>query len=157
MESKLTYIYYLHKGDNIPFYVGKSVNKSLHRSYQHKKTYGEDTILELLDIVETENWLFWESYWIEQFKQWGFILKNKNNGGGGSVNLSEQIKHIKSEKMKKKWKDGSFKRNWSKSIKDNKTGIIYSSIKELMNDIGMKTNYNMFYKIINKDNRFSYI
>ena len=49
MEPKLTYIYYLHKGDDIPFYIGKSVNVKLHRSYQHKKRFGKDTIIEIID------------------------------------------------------------------------------------------------------------
>jgi hypothetical protein len=29
MKKDITFIYYLHKGDNIPFYVGKTVNKNL--------------------------------------------------------------------------------------------------------------------------------
>jgi group I intron endonuclease len=27
--------------------------------------------------------IFWEQYWINQIKVWGFVLTNSNNGGGG--------------------------------------------------------------------------
>ncbi len=47
-------------------------------------------------IDEVEDWKFWESYWIEQFKCWGFKLENKNNGGGGPSNYTEEQK----QKMK---------------------------------------------------------
>ena len=47
-----TIIYYLHNGDNIPFYIGKTKNKNLHRNYQHKYTYGNNTILEILNLLE---------------------------------------------------------------------------------------------------------
>jgi hypothetical protein len=33
-------------------------------------------------------WGFWEIYWINQFKTWGFELKNLTNGGdGGSLGV----------------------------------------------------------------------
>jgi group I intron endonuclease len=37
----------------------------------------------ILDIVDFETAYFWEQYWISQFKTWGFVLVNSNNGGGG--------------------------------------------------------------------------
>jgi hypothetical protein len=79
-----TIIYYLHKGDNIPFYIGKTINPK-DRKYQHKNTFGKDTILEEIDEVPTDNWLFWETFYISLFKSWGFNLQNQNNGGGGSI------------------------------------------------------------------------
>lgn len=74
-------IYCLEK-NNIPFYVGKSSNP-LHRIGNHKKKFGIDITLEVIDEVEENEWKFWEKHWIEQFKAWGFKLENKNNGGGG--------------------------------------------------------------------------
>lgn len=46
----------------------------------------------IIDIVPTNEWKFWEIYWINQFRSWGFILENKNNGGGGltSCTFSEE-------------------------------------------------------------------
>jgi len=86
-----TIIYYLHKGDNIPFYVGKT-NRLQGRISSHRKRFGKNVILEEIDNVSLSEWKFWECYWIEQFTNWGFVLKNKNNGGGGATkqNFSPQ-------------------------------------------------------------------
>jgi hypothetical protein len=157
MKYETTYIYYLHKGDNIPFYVGKSINVKLHRSYQHKKRFGKDTIIEILDEVDTKNWKFWECYWIEQFKQWGFNLLNKNNGGNGCTTLPEKSRHIKSKKMKKNWDNGNFKRKWEKPVMDNETGICYPNIKRLLIDINKENQMKFFYKNVGDNKKFSYI
>tara|TARA_R110000803_G_scaffold107672_1_gene175821 strand:- start:53 stop:619 length:567 start_codon:yes stop_codon:yes gene_type:complete len=80
---KHTYIYYLHNGDNVPFYIGKSNTPHL-RKTAHKSKHGLDTLLEVLDEVPDDEWKFWETYYIGQFKVWGFALLNKNKGGGGA-------------------------------------------------------------------------
>lgn len=80
----MTKIYYLHKGDNVPFYIGKTTSEKDRKS-QHRNTFGKDTILEIIDEVPTQEWKFWEEFYISLFKQWDFKLTNKNNGGGGSV------------------------------------------------------------------------
>jgi len=77
-----TIIYYLSKEDGIPFYIGKTNNVN-DRRYRHKRKYGFDTILEILEEVDTCDWRFWEAYYISLFKSWGFKLTNQNNGGGG--------------------------------------------------------------------------
>jgi hypothetical protein len=77
-----TVIYYLCKKDGIPFYVGKSNNIN-QRIYNHRRIYGLDISLEVLDEVNMENWRFWETHYISLFKSWGFKLTNQNNGGGG--------------------------------------------------------------------------
>lgn len=74
-------IYFLHIGDNIPFYVGETSKTLKKRLNDHKRKYGNHIKIELLE--EVEDWRFWESYWICQFKTWGYKLTNKNNGGGG--------------------------------------------------------------------------
>jgi hypothetical protein len=81
-------IYVLEK-NGVPFYIGKAKD-SVRRKHAHKKTFGLDIQSYIID--EVENWKFWESYWIEQFKQWGFKLENKNNGGGGPSSYSEEQK-----------------------------------------------------------------
>lgn len=81
-----TKIYYLHYGDDIPFYVGKTT-KIQGRMGAHRSKFGKNVILEVIDEVLTSEWKFWECYWIEQFKQWGFKLENKNNGGGGMTHF----------------------------------------------------------------------
>jgi len=86
-----TKIYFIHNGDNTPFYIGKS-NRPQGRVGHHRKNFGENITLEIIDKVPLNEWKFWETYWIEQFKSWGFDLKNKNKGGGGATkqNFSSQ-------------------------------------------------------------------
>jgi hypothetical protein len=81
-------IYVLEK-NCIPFYIGKAKN-TIRRKHSHARTYGLDIQLHIID--EVEDWKFWECYWIEQFKQWGFKLENKNNGGGGPSSYTEEQK-----------------------------------------------------------------
>lgn len=82
-------------------YVGKANNVSqrykahLNRARKHQvhklnwinslKNKGLKPILELIDIVPIDEWVFWETYWISQFKSWGFNLINYTNGGDGST------------------------------------------------------------------------
>jgi len=40
-------------------------------------------IIEIIDEVPISEWEYWECYWIEQFKSWGFNLVNLTKGGGG--------------------------------------------------------------------------
>jgi len=94
-----TFIYYLHRGDNLPFYVGKSNNPFSQRLHRHKLKFGEDTQIETLDEISKKEWVFWEKYWISQFITWGFVLENKNHGGGG-INGFELLGKKHSEKTK---------------------------------------------------------
>jgi hypothetical protein len=55
MVNQLTYIYYLHNGDNIPFYVGKTVRKDNSRLNAHKSSLQENTYLEIIDKMSIEN------------------------------------------------------------------------------------------------------
>jgi hypothetical protein len=82
-----TKIYYLHYGDNIPFYIGKTKNPYF-RLYNHKQTYGYEVKMEIID--EIINWRESEKYYIEKYKNLGYNLKNKNKGGGGSEEWKEE-------------------------------------------------------------------
>lgn len=75
--------------NNIPFYIGKTTTLNQRKSY-HKKTYGSNIHLEIID--EVEDWKFWEKHYISLYKSWGFELLNKNNGGGGPTNWTEEQK-----------------------------------------------------------------
>lgn len=103
-------IYFLTK-ENIPFYIGKTSPHFKHkREYKHKVKFGFDIRMEIIEEVEDENWGYWECYWIEQFKQWGFKLKNKNNGGGGCEKMPEISKKLIGDKNRKP-KPPNFKGN----------------------------------------------
>ncbi len=47
-------------------------------------------IIEIIDIVNEDEWEFWECYWIAQFKAWGFNLTNGTIGGDG-IKLTKEI------------------------------------------------------------------
>ncbi len=48
------------------------------------------SLIQEIDVVDDLNWQFWEIYWIEQFKNWGFKLTNTTNGGDGLM-LTDEI------------------------------------------------------------------
>lgn len=81
-------------------YIGKTVSKLNKRLSQHiskSKTTNRIThcsnwlnleitnnntpTIQLVDEVFEDDWEFWEMYWIEQFKNWGFRLTNITKGG----------------------------------------------------------------------------
>jgi len=84
-------IYYLYKGDGIPFYIGKTQN-SKQRLTTHRNKRGKSTFMEIIDEVSINEWRFWEIYYISLFKSWGFILTNKNKGGGGFDKMDQNTK-----------------------------------------------------------------
>ena len=77
----MTKIYILER-NGVPFYVGKTLQKIQERFYTHGGKKENSEITEV-DCVDDNEWRFWESWYIELFKSWGFDLENKNNGGGG--------------------------------------------------------------------------
>lgn len=84
-----TKIYYLHRGDKIPFYVGKS-RRHLERFENHKQTFGSNIEIEV--ISEVKNWRRWEKYYIKKYRDLGYQLENKNEGGGGPNVVSQETK-----------------------------------------------------------------
>jgi hypothetical protein len=77
----MTRIYILER-NNIPFYVGKTLQEVKDRHYTHGDKKENSKIVEI-DCVEDDEWRFWESWYIGLIKSWGFVLENKNDGGGG--------------------------------------------------------------------------
>jgi group I intron endonuclease len=89
-----TFIYVLESGDDIR-YVGKA-DHPRRRLCQHKATSGfknphlhrwmkkvGDVRLTVIDEVSKKNWVFWEKWYIQLFKSWGFRLVNLTEGGDG--------------------------------------------------------------------------
>ena len=77
----MTKIYILER-DGTPFYIGKTIQEIKSRYYTHGNKKINSKITEI-DCVKDNEWRFWESWYIELFKSWGFELENKNSGGGG--------------------------------------------------------------------------
>lgn len=65
--------------------------------------------IEFIEEVNCEEWQFWEMYWIEQFKAWGFNLTNGTKGGDGGALIGESY-----EKMKQKLKGRKFSKETRK-------------------------------------------
>ena len=95
------FIYSLER-NNIPFYVGKTKNPKS-RKADWLREYKDSISFNIIDEVNKESWKFWECYWIEQLKGWGFDLINKNKGGGGLEKHSDEIiELIRKQKIGKK-------------------------------------------------------
>jgi group I intron endonuclease len=141
MISK-TYIYTLSDHNGNVRYVGKSDNpkkrlwthisesKKGFDNYKHRWMRGllkneNFPILDIIDEVFVDDWRFWESYWIEQFKAWGFKLTNSTKGGDGGDtynNLTESKKKEFREKTSKLHKGRKRSKETCKNIKLAKTG-----------------------------------
>lgn len=144
-------------------YVGKANNVSqrykahLNRARKHQihkanwikqlKDIGLKPIVEVIDIVPIDEWIYWETYWIGQFKAWGFDLINYTNGGDGCT-FANQTSFKKGHKswLGKKHSDETKKKigenNWLRGLPsfnrrkvvqldlDNNVIKIWSSILE---------------------------
>lgn len=80
-------------------YIGKTKNPKMrfhnhmnkrHNEKTHKTNWIESLkkqkirpIMIIIDEVSEEDWKFWERFWIQQFKCWGFELVNHTSGGDG--------------------------------------------------------------------------
>ena len=84
-------IRYVGKANNIRQRYKAHLNKA--RKHQiHKKNWiellkrkGLKPIIDVIDIVPINEWIFWETYWISQIRAWGFKLINYTNGGDGTT------------------------------------------------------------------------
>jgi len=75
-------------GDPNKVYIGKTKNS---RENKHKKTFGEYITYDYIDEVNSWNHKDWkplETFWIRQFKNFGFEVLNENEGGGGPSSFS---------------------------------------------------------------------
>ena len=82
---------YVGKANNVTQRYRAHLNKA--RDHQtHKRNWvnslkklGLKPIIEVIDVVSIDEWVFWETYWISQMKTWGFELVNNTLGGDGST------------------------------------------------------------------------
>lgn len=166
-----TYIYTLsNPNDGEVRYVGKTDDienrlKEHIRKHMYKTTYKNNWIkslkkigltpkIEILDTVSSNEWCFWEKYWISQFKVWGFNLTNSTNGGEGG-NLGELVNKKISEKLKGR----VFSKETILKMSKSKTGLKHSEETKLkmsehhkgvQNGMYGKKPSSNFYKKVNK-------
>ena len=100
-----TYIYLVTNCYNDPnkVYIGKTKNT---RKNNHKYTFGYQINYDYIDKVNSldkKDWKPLEIKWIQHYKNLGYEVLNKNNGGGGPSFLTDEIeqKISKSNKGRK--------------------------------------------------------
>ena len=77
-------------------YIGKTKNAS--REANHKRYFGSQITFDYIDEVNSlkrECWEPLETYWIEQFRQWGFEVVNKRKKGGSGPEYQTETSKIK--------------------------------------------------------------
>lgn len=126
-------------------YIGKTKNS---RENAHKRYFGshiEYTCIDEILSLNHNDWEPLETYWIEQFKQWGFEVVNiRKKGGSGPECQSDDTRHRISKSMLGKSKTEEHKRNLSKArtgmklseeikqkISQGRTGVKHKSHKPM--------------------------
>jgi hypothetical protein len=127
----ITYIYLVENcyGDPNKVYIGKTKNPT-HRKSIHKTTYGKQityTIIDQIDSFDRKYWEPLESYWIEQFRQWGFDIQNKKMRGGSGCEYWTEEQRSKHKEIFKDRKitwttTGSKNYKWTEDQKNNRKG-----------------------------------
>ncbi len=105
MEKTFIYLVENCFGDLNKVYIGKNKSTSISRIYTHQKTYGkhiEYNVIDSINSINKNDWKPLETYWIWQFRTWGFEVLNNNEGGGGCEFASDEMKQKISQKNKGK-------------------------------------------------------
>lgn len=98
-EKEVTRIYLVWNINNKPWrvYIGKEKsNQKIKRKYAHKRKFGELIEFDYIDEINSldkKDWKSIETYWIKWFKKQGYEVLNKNEGGGGPLFVSEEIRN----------------------------------------------------------------
>lgn len=124
-----TKIYIVSNIDNDPnkVYIGKTKNS---REHNHKKTFGDNIIYNIIDEVESldrNDWEPIETKWIQHYIDLGYNVVNKRKkGGSGPEYHTDKSKQTQSEKMKGRSKPDGF---------GEKISLIKKNIPNLKNKI----------------------
>jgi len=132
-------------GDPNKVYIGKEKsNQSIGRENTHKIKFSNEINFCYIDKTQgwdKKDWKPLECFWIEQFRQWGFELQNKNKGGGGPDFFTSSQKELISKnktgnlyKLKKLNLDLVVKLYETKSIQEicNELNITFSPLKKYL-------------------------
>lgn len=81
-------IRYVGKTNNIKKRLKNHINATRRGVKSHKNNWikgllneGLKPKMEVIDEIDSDNWVWLEQYWIAQFKAWGFNLTNMTDGG----------------------------------------------------------------------------
>tara|TARA_R110001632_G_scaffold189416_1_gene309951 strand:+ start:162 stop:830 length:669 start_codon:yes stop_codon:yes gene_type:complete len=138
--KKTTKIYLIENcyGDPNKVYIGKTKNKFRN----HKPKFGVSikySDIDEVDSLQHKDWEPIETYWIEQFRQWGYEVMNiRKKGGSGPITHTEEVKKIISDKTKGHKKSKEWKRKLSLSHKGKK---LTQETKDKLRIIGLNRTY----------------
>jgi len=167
----MTYIYTLSDVSGVR-YVGKTNNiklrfkdhintsKRVNRPNNYRSNWilslinkGELPIIEVIDTVPDDEWVFWEIYWISQFKSWGFDLVNATLGGENPPSFagkthSNEYKEIRRNEMIKNNPAKNMNSEWKLKISESNKGREFSKdhIRKLSKPVIQLTLENKFIK-----------
>lgn len=67
--------------------------------------------MEVIDVVPTDEWEFWETWWIQLLKSWNFNLTNILSGGAGTFgyNHTADTKKKISNRSKRLWDNAEYR------------------------------------------------
>ena len=113
----MTYIYLVENcfGDPNKVYIGKTKGS---RKANHIRKFGQQieyTIIDEVDSLKYKDWEPLETFWIEQFKHWGFEIMNiRKKGGSGPEFQTKEVcnkisKSLTGRYYKKEWKEAASK------------------------------------------------
>ena len=93
ISTKIYLVENIEPGTN-KVYIGKTKNNN--RYYGHQSKYGlqiKYTIIDEIQSLSHGDWEPLETYWIEQFKQWGFdVINKRKKGGSGPTSHTAETK-----------------------------------------------------------------
>ena len=121
---------YCGKTNNIKVRLSGHLKDKRHNKEKYQwifdiKSKGLKPILEVIDIVDDDNWDFWEKYWISQLKTWGFNLFNKTDGGEYSITGFRHTEETK-KKISELQLGRTLNDEWRKNISISKKDVKFS-------------------------------
>jgi hypothetical protein len=125
-------------GDSNKVYIGKTKNK--YRN--HKPKFGINikySVIDEINSLKHKDWEPLETYWIEQFRQWGFEVMNvRKKGGSGPLTHTGEVKKVISDKTKGHKKS----KEWRRKLSLSHMGKTHSlKTKEKLRIIGENRTY----------------
>lgn len=104
-------------GDPNKVYIGESTTFHHTRKYQHKRKYGADSIVEVIDEAPTRTEAEQlESKYIHKYRDLGFEVLNLVDGGCVPKNRDTNTKLKISNSHKQLFKDGDFRNKRSRAV-----------------------------------------
>lgn len=152
-------IRYIGKTNNLRYRIGRHVFDSIKDTKTHKRAWIKSLLdkglkpnIEILDIVLKSEWEFWEKFYINLFKIWGFNLLNLSEGGeSGSKTIEHLQKMVQTRMSNNSYKHTEHQKMYmSEKFKhDGNPFFNKTHTKETKEKIGNKSKTSHCKKVIN--------